>query len=352
MRCASGRVAGRGEGGSAAGEGTAPGQRRTSPAHRVGPAGLLTAAGVAAGAVSLLGFLGSLHWALDLLSHFRVQYLLVLAVTALLLAALRRWRPAALAAALAAVNLAAVLPLYLGGTAPVSASGPTLRAMLMNVNAHRGDPRRVADAVREFDPDILVLEEVSRRWLQDLAPALAGYAHSLAEPREDNFGIALFSRFAVTRSRIAWIGEARVPSVEAVIRTPGGPCTVLATHPLPPGGREYSRLRNDQLTALPAWVREAEPPVLLLGDLNVTPWSVYFRRLLRDSGLRDSVRGWGVQSTWPAFHPLLRIPIDHALHSSGVRILRRTVGPDVGSDHFPLIVDFAVGAPEREREGP
>ncbi len=347
MRCASGRVAGRGEGGSAAGEETAPGQRRGSSAHRIGAAGLLAAAG----AVSLLGFLGSLHWALDLLSHFRVQYLVVLAVTALLLAALRRWRPAALAGALAAVNLAAILPLYSGGTTRPAASAGTLRAMLINVNTRSGDPQRVAAAVAELAPDVLALEEVNQQWLEDLGPSLAGFAHSVAEPRDDNFGIALFSRFPVTRSRIAWIGEAEVPSAEAVIRTPGGPCTVLVTHPLPPGGGEYSRLRNAQLAALPAWVREAEPPVLLLGDLNASPWSPHFRRLLRDSGLQDSARGWGVQPTWPVFNPLLRIPIDHALHSPGIGIVRRAIGPDVGSDHFPLIVDFAVEAPKREREG-
>jgi endonuclease/exonuclease/phosphatase (EEP) superfamily protein YafD len=39
---------------------------------------------------------------------------------------------------------------------------------------------------------------------------------------------------------------------------------------------------------------------------------------------------------------LMRIPIDHCLFSPGIRILSKEVGPRVGSDHFPVIVDFLI----------
>jgi endonuclease/exonuclease/phosphatase (EEP) superfamily protein YafD len=80
----------------------------------------------------------------------------------------------------------------------------------------------------------------------------------------------------------------------------------------------------------------------VLGDLNVSPWSWHFRRLVRESGLRDSMRGWGVQPSWPTFNPLLRIPLDHALHSPGIRIADRQTGRRVGSDHYPLVIDFLL----------
>jgi endonuclease/exonuclease/phosphatase (EEP) superfamily protein YafD len=118
----------------------------------------------------------------------------------------------------------------------------------------------------------------------------------------------------------------------------------MATHPLPPAGRDYSRWRNNQLAQLPGWVHRATSPLLLLGDLNVSPWSSHFRRLLRESGLRDSSQGRGVLPTWPTFSPLLRIPIDHCLYSQGIAIVDRRTGPHVGSDHFPVIVDFVIEA--------
>jgi hypothetical protein len=49
------------------------------------------------------------------------------------------------------------------------------------------------------------------------------------------------------------------------------------------GGDENTRLRDEQLRDLPEMVRKAESPVLLLGDLNATPWFSAFRRLLRES---------------------------------------------------------------------
>jgi endonuclease/exonuclease/phosphatase family metal-dependent hydrolase len=216
--------------------------------------------------------------------------------------------------------------------------------MLVNVNTRYGNSARVADALRRFSPDIVVLEEVSTKWLSDLGPVLASYEHSSQEPREDNFGIALFSRFPFTQSGVAYIGDAEVPSIVAEIETGQGKCTVLATHPLPPAGREYSRLRNGQLAQLPRYVHRAASPVLLLGDLNVSPWSPYFRRLLRESGLRDSAQGRGVRPTWPTFNPLMLIPIDHCLYSPGIAIVNRQTGPHVGSDHFPVVVDFVIRA--------
>ena len=88
---------------------------------------------------------------------------------------------------------------------------------------------------------------------------------------------------------------------------------------------------------------DASEPTILLGDLNTTPWSHHFRRLLKQTRLLDSLRGHGVQGSWPSFLPApLRIPIDHVLHSPEVAITGRAIGPDANSDHLPVIVDFGL----------
>ena len=140
------------------------------------------------------------------------------------------------------------------------------------------------------------------------------------------------------------IGNAEVPSVVAEMETPHGRCTVIATHPVPAICREYAAWRDGQLAELPGVVRRATSPVVLLGDLNSTPWGAHFRKLVHDSALRDSAQGRGVHPTWPAIDPLLRIPIDHCLLSPAIGLVDRQVGPDIGSDHYPLIVDFVLPA--------
>lgn len=305
------------------------------------PWGLLTAAGVVGCAATLFGFLGRFSWFLDLFSHFRVQYLFGLLVLGLLLLFGHRRKMAVTFLAFATVNLVPILPLYFGRQDMPADGAPALRAMLINVNTDLGDAVRVGDAISAADPDILVLEEISARWMSDLAWLTNAYPHSLVQPREDNFGIGLFSKRPLTEAEVVYIGGADVPSILANVSVGYTNLRVIATHPLPPGGRDYSRWRNEQLDRLPDYVR-SPLPVLLLGDLNVTPWNYHFRRLLSRSGLRDSAKGYGVQPSWPNFTPLLRIPLDHGLHSSGIIIIDRRIGDDVSSDHYPVIIDFVI----------
>ncbi len=81
---------------------------------------------------------------------------------------------------------------------------------------------------------------------------------------------------------------------------------------------------------------------MVLGDLNVTPWSPFFRDLLREGALRNARKGYGLRPTWPTMLPPLLIPVDHCLVSSGVTVHDCRAGRNVGSDHYPLVVDFSL----------
>lgn len=81
--------------------------------------------------------------------------------------------------------------------------------------------------------------------------------------------------------------------------------------------------------------------VQYFGDLNVTMWSSNYSKLIADSGLANSRKGFGILATWPMFFPLLSIPLDHCLVSPGIGINACRSGPDIGSDHLPLIVELA-----------
>lgn len=91
-----------------------------------------------------------------------------------------------------------------------------------------------------------------------------------------------------------------------------------------------------------------EPKVRVTGLLHATgalaalgTVAGFFRRLLARSGLIDTLRGRGYQPTWPGHFVPLWIPLDHCLVSPDLTVLDRRVGPHVGSDHRPVIVDLA-----------
>jgi len=315
---------------------------------RIRACGLLTAAGFVVCLTTLAGFGGRFSWFLDLFSHFRVQYLVGLTILGVLFLVVRHRTTAIIFLIFAWVNLIVVLPLYFGGQSSPSPGSRSLRAMLLNVNTRHGNPERVRQVIPEVSPDILVLEEISDHWMAQLTWLKDSHPNCVTQPREDNFGIGLFSRFPLTDSEIVYIGSAEVPSVLATVNTGKAQLRIVATHPPPPGNRDYSHWRDEQLDRLPDYVCSARPsPLILLGDLNVTPWNYHFRRLLKRTGLKDSTQGYGFQPTWPNFNPLLRIPIDHCLHSPDIVIIDRRTGPDVCSDHYPLIVDFAIRSEEK-----
>jgi len=81
-------------------------------------------------------------------------------------------------------------------------------------------------------------------------------------------------------------------------------------------------------------------PQALFADLNTTPWAADFRGLLA-ADWHDTRAGQWPRRTWrePGF-PLWRWPIDYVLTRGSCIATRSEIGPDLGSDHYPLLVDL------------
>jgi len=95
------------------------------------------------------------------------------------------------------------------------------------------------------------------------------------------------------------------------------------------------------LAAASSWARRQANPVLVLGDLNATPWSSVLQSLEGSADLRNSAYGYGVQATWPSRAGPLGIPIDQLLYSRELTVTDRSTGPTFGSEHRSLWVTIA-----------
>ncbi|MEE9171911.1 MAG: endonuclease/exonuclease/phosphatase family protein [candidate division NC10 bacterium] len=305
------------------------------------PWGLLFAAAGMVCISTVAGFLGRLWWIFELASHFRAQYFLFLMGSAFLFLLGRKQRAAIIVTVFALVNLSLIVPFYFGSSS-THAEGRTFRALLVNLNTSNQAHERLRNFIRSVEPDFMVLLEVNRIWLDELQTLQAVYPFSRASPRDDNFGIALLSRIPFRRAEIRHIGKVGVPVVVAQFKVDGQSLAVIGTHPVPPASRDYSEDRNQQLDELARVVGLQEGQVMVLGDLNITSWSPFFGDLIRTTGLRDSRKGFGLQPTWPTGLPHFWVPIDHCLVSSGIAVHNRRIGPHIGSDHYPVVVDFSV----------
>jgi len=291
---------------------------------------------------TILGSLGSLSWWLELFSHFRLQYAVGLLSGALYFAIRRNAGGALLATAMAGANLYIASPQLPSWPKLAADRGETVRLAAANLHRRNREAESVLRFVHREAPDVLLLTELTPEWQERLESFLRSYPYSVIEPREDGHGIALYSRLPLLSSEILRFEGAGVPSLAARVDVRGRPVLVLGAHPPAPRTPLLYRVRNRIYAGLADRARASAEPVVVLGDLNSTPWGQSFGKLLEDGGLRDTSVGRGFQWSWPAGFWPLAIPIDHCLTSPGVSIASRRIGPDIGSDHFPLVVDLAV----------
>lgn len=225
------------------------------------------------------------------------------------------------------------------------------------------DVDRFARAVADLGADVLALQEVDRNQRRsghvDLArvaaEAMGAVDHRFAATIDRRgvggraqYGVALLSRFPVHEWRVLplprrpwwrplprgndvrrprWRLDEPRTALAAVVLSPQGPLTVVATHlSFLDGWGER------QLDYVAAGLAGAPRPLVLLGDMNLR------------SEIPAAVTGWSplvVARSYPVAHPTLQI--DHVLADGSVRPTSPGRSVDTGlSDHRALVVDVEI----------
>ncbi|MFM9939073.1 MAG: endonuclease/exonuclease/phosphatase family protein [Hyphomicrobiaceae bacterium] len=285
---------------------------------------------------SLAGLLALWVPILDALNHVRLITLLaalsLLAVTWRGAVAYRR--PIAL---LVPLNLALIaVPAYLTAAelAPRGIAHPpekVLKLISFNVWTENKTPQAVVDFLLREQADIVLLVELRRVPANSIIPHLeASYPH-----REVclGCGMALFSRFPFETSH-AQRRDKGVPFVGAHIGEVD--IGLTGTHLLTPDRAAIQVNELKLLTAnFMAGGAARERGRIIAGDFNMTPWSMLMADFLRTSGYR---RHGTLHHSWPSIGWLPPfVLIDHVVTSPDIKTISIEAGPDIGSDHRPII---------------
>lgn len=287
--------------------------------------------------VSVAAFFGQWSWVLDVAANFRVQYAIALIALAALLI-VRGWKKTALVATLGVlVNLVVIVPLFIGRGATIPPENP-IRVMSFNLYDSNEKFAAVISFIRQESPDVVFLHEASLPWEVAIESADLGYEITKSRSQELIFGTLVLTRPGDEVTSFGFTtGGAR--AVEVI----HDDVAILGVHALSPTDAERAALRNAQLAFAADWADRQEGPHIVTGDFNATPWSYPFRRLVASTGLRNSQAGFGIEASFPTtWFFALRVPIDHLLYSDRLAVADRRLGPALGSDHFPLVVDLWV----------
>lgn len=299
--------------------------------------------------VSLVGLGGRWHWLLDLTNHFRLQYVGIAFVLLLLAVLLRDRRCIVLGIVVGWLCLGLWgWPLRAAWVSAAPLQAAELRVVTVNLLIGNRDLTRLGDWLRAVQPDVLVVEELDTRAAEILDLVDLELRRVWVQPEDEGaFGIGVWSRVPTGVPEPRALGPYQLASARVPLLVgEGAPLQLFATHPFPPIGAEGSAARDAQFAELAVWINAHPGAALLVGDLNATPWSMPLQALAVAARLSDgSHRRWPV-ATWRPLRlgllaHLLALPIDHVLLRGGqIRTLER--GPNVGSDHWPLLARVAL----------
>ena len=286
--------------------------------------------------ISLNG-LEDVQWALELAAHWQWVYLVVgITCLAVLVIAKRAWWPL-IPSLVLGVSFFVQSGTLDRSTEPLGAK-PVLQVATANLNFDTMDFTAVVGWLTSGDaPDVVFLQEFTGLAQQALqSPEVAQrYPHRVEVPQPDQFGLAILSRYPL--SEVQKVEPADMQAtlrLRATMNWAGGTARVSAIHPMPPLNATYAQLRDQALLEEAQHLSQSGGLALMAGDFNTTPWAKGMFAI--DSQLK---RANGLAGSWPnAFGRLSVLPLDHVLASSGWQLVDSGHGPDVGSDHRPVVV--------------
>ena len=232
----------------------------------------------------------------------------------------------------------------------------TLKILSANVHSSNLDHASLLALIGRERPDVVLLMELTSDWIDALAPLRATYpVRQVVADDAGNFGIGVWSRLPADDARLV-VRQHRVePSLDDVahaeltLRLNGHRVRVVGVHPLPPLVPRMSAARDDLLRAIADEVAADASPTIVAGDLNATRYCRITRDVCSRAGLRDAMPG--VRFSWPttAAGFALGIKIDQILASREWRVVDAHAGPNVGSDHLPMIATLQLARDARSK---
>ena len=260
-------------------------------------------------------------------------------------ASLLLWRGRLVVAACFAVALCG-LPVVasIQGWTPVAAETPQLKVVTFNIWVRNRQLDRILTYLREEQPDIVFLEEVTEAQkqafaaLSDLYPTQVTCHHSTSDCET-----MLLSRFPARSQRSGRINGAPPSTAIAELDIDGRILTAVAVHVIWPFPFRDRDAQREQVLHLVESLDAFDGPLLIGGDFNGGAWVRNQRDFRERTGLTGEP---GYHPTWPAL-PIngldvpqwLRLPIDHVfsrggpiVHRGGGRPRARLGSSAVGGD--------------------
>lgn len=291
-------------------------------------------------------------WWLDNLTNFQLQWTVLAIFSVLLSVFFFRMLTVPLALIFLSIFLYNFTTFFSTGVSS-NQSGAQFKIAQLNIHYVNPNVDSIILDLIDSDYDAVLIQEIADGEVDKFAQLLVGFPYSIGSNSTDSFSSsqALFSRWPMVNRRIHDLGYVEGKIIEVTLAPADGniPVRILALHPGAPRSPELWDLRNATLAFVAAQVSASSlQHQVVIGDINVSPWSPFFRNLVRNSGLQDGVSGHGYLPSWSAFtaNNLVRLLssayIDHCLVSRSITVMAKDYRFIEGSDHLLIENSLAL----------
>ena len=277
---------------------------------------------------------------LGLFTHFSLHYFLCLILALPFVTSKQRPFWFLVASFLILIHAVKIATDYLTSNYDITTTG-SYTLMTFNLEKDIPKPTLVLPFLKDQQPDILVLHEYTPGWHQRLSALQKLYPYRHFVLNEGYFGQLIASKYPFESVKAHWLGSCDSPALNSQINVDGLRLDLWALHPPSPPRLRDILFRDMMMDSLAQMVAGNANPLMVVGDLNITPFHPHFSSFVEKAGLMDSRLGKGYQASWPSGLGALGIPLDHICHNEAVDILTRTVGPKKGSDHLPVMIRWS-----------
>lgn len=212
-----------------------------------------------------------------------------------------------------------------------------LKVLFANVMKLNNDPSRLLTLIEKENPDIIGIAELTPVFADALTNMKDQYPFQTVFPATHGFGIGLFSKVELLEPSIEALAT-DIPFIKSRITWHDRSIDIFVVHLLPPVIPEWFDRRNASLNELAQFINN-DHSTMMMGDFNLTPWSKFYQNFTGKTGLKNA-RNFrnGFHMSWYGWG--FYLPIDQIFYSSNIVMNRFEIGPDIGSDHYPLISAF------------
>lgn len=146
--------------------------------------------------------------------------------------------------------------------------------LVSNVRMDNEDKEKFISLVREYNPDILLINEPNEEWEKALKELDREFPYSVKHPLDNTYGMMFLSKFPLNNSKVNFLVEDDIPSVYTEISLPSGDrFDFYGVHPEPPKPGSDTYERDTELLIIGKKIRDSPTPSIVAGDLNDVGWS-------------------------------------------------------------------------------